>query len=1738
MRPFSVLLGIALLATLMALTAPIAHGQTVRDSVRIDLVQVNTSGRTEAGNGFCSADAQGFWPNVLQDILGTPDRSFGYSDYTLVATEGQFVPTGRGQIGDLPDGLLGHDPQIGGGQFNFNPEGPIPDCAPQIRAVAFRLSGAWGFRNARPFRVTDWYAVFSISSGTPIALFEWEQTDGFTVEFDGFAADLSLSREVDATAPGGKRPVVAYAWDFGDGSTASGPAPRRTYDEAGTYEVTLTVTDDDGEENARTAMVTVEAARLAVTVEAMPSEANVGEEIDLVATVTNIGTAPVFDVEVGRVFAAVLQLPEAENLEGRQFGGQSIEPVALADGEPTEERRDRLDPGASVEVSRSYLVERSYGVREGFSGPYDPLEGVVNWKLNVVVGMDDEGEPVPVLDDCEEIGSCPDSTRILKTPLVVRPAIATPEVSRRDTLVVRATVENTGAVPLRDVFVPAAFTFEFAYADTIDVNSVTDPELSRASGQGNVTLEAVLEPGASEDVDIRYVVDRAASVEVEVAPGQTETVQVAAEVTASIEGVVGFTDDDNNLRIVARVEDPLSCPFDPGVTGGALRGRVAECAGTIEPGSNELIVNSTTSNNDEEPGDGVCSTGETVTVDGESVDECTFRAAWQEAASLSLSDLSRIDFNIPDVGDGEPHVLDLAGTALPEVRAALDVIGESQPDGTPIEVSGTGLDGEDGLVMRDGVVSSLAFYSFPGNVLTVGDGVSIIADNRFGTSWGDVTNPDLADALRNGGDALVVTGDDVEVRNNLIVGSRNGIRASGADSLVIIDNQIGDVNAPNTDLGILLENTSGSIVGGLDGTGNLVAFNQGGGVRIDGESPGVVVARNEIRDNGGDALWVRQPADLSVRTVIGGGEADQGNIITHNDGVGLRLLGPGVVADGPTAVSVQSNTIEDNGDYGIVLEGGSSVLIGGEVASNYGAAPGNLIASGIDLASGFNTRIQGNVISNLDERGVSTGDPALRVRGSRNTVGGDDALVGNAIVGTPDPSLGARGTGILDEGTETLIAHNVIGTDGTSAQGFENGLVLRTTTTLQTNVIAGNADAGVRVESGEVLIADNLIGTDDTGRTALPNGGAGIEVVEGSATIGGEKDGEACEDPCNVISGNGGPGILVRAEGSATIEGNVIGGALAGQRVLGNGGSGVEVHSDGVRVGGPSDIATLGTCSGVCNRIVGNGGDGVRTFEAERIVTPLNPQGVLVSGEEGASGVVIQGNLIGADLVAAGNQGNGVALGGGGQGNVVGGGEAGAGNRIVSNGGSGVVLHPTTSGNFFASETQGLIRENAIYGNAKAAIDLHADTRINEADGWSRLDAGDDDEGPNDLLNWPYLIESRADGFSSDLLVLWTGESGTYSVDLYANASCVSGSSAAIPVTTRSVTFDGDLGETVLLEDISTLSGDFLTATVRTTGADGITSEVSNCRRIGRRGTQANANVDPEVATAINDVIVTLRNDAPLQPGTPPATPLSARSGRSQTLLVVQVPEGESSAPFEEASAQAPSGATVTPRSTTGPQWELTTLAGKPIRAVDLCLRADGIGNDADRAVLVAASPATNGRWRPFDTRIETVDDVAYACADGVLPGGAYTLATADAPVLVAPTLLAPADGAADVARDATLSWSSVLGAERYDVQLDRDGTFETPDVDEADVEATALLVEGLEGLTTYAWRVRARDAAGVGPWSEPSTFSTTMGVGTEGEGPSEEPDEVVPSAFALGAYPNPARGRMTVEVALAEPSQ
>ncbi|HEY0951630.1 PKD domain-containing protein [Nocardioides sp.] len=91
--------------------------------------------------------------------------------------------------------------------------------------------------------VAEHYAAGSTANVAPVAAFD-TTVDGLTAAF------ASTSTDEDGT-------IVSHEWSFGDGATSTEEGPEHTYAEAGTYDVTLTVTDDHGATGTVTIPVTV-----------------------------------------------------------------------------------------------------------------------------------------------------------------------------------------------------------------------------------------------------------------------------------------------------------------------------------------------------------------------------------------------------------------------------------------------------------------------------------------------------------------------------------------------------------------------------------------------------------------------------------------------------------------------------------------------------------------------------------------------------------------------------------------------------------------------------------------------------------------------------------------------------------------------------------------------------------------------------------------------------------------------------------------------------------------------------------------------------------------------------------------------------------------------------------------------------------------------------------------------------------------------------------------------------------------------------------------------------------------------------------------------------------------------------------------------------------------------------------------------------------------------------------------
>jgi PKD repeat protein/Flp pilus assembly pilin Flp len=92
------------------------------------------------------------------------------------------------------------------------------------------------------------------SSFTVLATPNVPPVASFTVSCTKLVCTVNASGSSDSDGT-----ISSYAWNFGDNTSGSGVTANKTYTSAGTYTITLTVTDDNGATNSTTRQVTVAA---------------------------------------------------------------------------------------------------------------------------------------------------------------------------------------------------------------------------------------------------------------------------------------------------------------------------------------------------------------------------------------------------------------------------------------------------------------------------------------------------------------------------------------------------------------------------------------------------------------------------------------------------------------------------------------------------------------------------------------------------------------------------------------------------------------------------------------------------------------------------------------------------------------------------------------------------------------------------------------------------------------------------------------------------------------------------------------------------------------------------------------------------------------------------------------------------------------------------------------------------------------------------------------------------------------------------------------------------------------------------------------------------------------------------------------------------------------------------------------------------------------------------------------
>jgi uncharacterized repeat protein (TIGR01451 family) len=556
----------------------------------------------------------------------------------------------------------------------------------------------------------------------------------------------------------------------------------------------------------------------------------------------------------------------------------------------------------------------------------------------------------------------------------------------------------------------------------------------------------------------------------------------------------------------------------------------------------------------------------TFTVDSTGDDDIPGTLRWAINQANANPGQDSIEFSIPGAG---PHVIAPA-TPLPTItdRVALD--------GTTQGVSTTP------LIILDGLNAGAA-----ANGLTLGGTATTTASSSR------IVGLNIQ-RFAGAGIAILAEADNVAVENNFL-----GTNPTGTTAL------------PNQ-FGVLIAGSASNTIGGLTaGARNIISGNTAAGVVLRGAS----ATSNLIQGNligpalGGNAAIAGQGAGIVIEgdgtansgarnNTIGGGIDSARNIISGNDGPGIRVQDAGSSGN-----SIQRNFIglSTSGtaalpnQIGVLLTGGSSGnSIGFASLTSRNALATNAIADVLIDGSDDNL-VAGNLIgTNSDGTGTpggSTNNVGVLIRGAAtgNTVGGSTSSAGNVISGHDAAGLRIEGSGA----TDNLIQGNVIGTatGGSAAVPNGVGIVIADgatdnsvggTTSGARNIVSGNAGDGIRIEGDGTnanVLQGNYVGLAADGTTGLPNTGNGIRIVGGSNnTVGGSTLGAG-----NTIANNNGSGILVEV-GSAAGTGQAN--LLSRNLIYNNGDLGIRL-GPGANGNQAAPTLTSATTSGTTTTVVG-----------------------------------------------------------------------------------------------------------------------------------------------------------------------------------------------------------------------------------------------------------------------------------------------------------------------------------------------------------------------------------------------------------------------------------------------------------------------------------------------------------------------------------------------------------------------
>ena len=943
------------------------------------------------------------------------------------------------------------------------------------------------------------------------------------------------------------------------------------------------------------------------------------------------------------------------------------------------------------------------------------------------------------------------------------------------------------------------------------------------------------------------------------------------------------------------------------VLGSLLTARPAQSA--------TFVVNSTGDGNDQNPGNGVCSTGPPTPV-------CTLRAAIQEANVLAGPDT--INFNI---APGGPQTIVL-GAALPAITTVVIIDGTTQPGypGTPIiEVNATS--GGANTLLLNGAGSSgstirgLVINRGPGRAIhLLGSSNNIIAGNFLGTNVAGTAALGNQVGVSIGGSATATNnnriGGTVLADRNVISGNTvdgvqiNGGTGGAANNLVqgnyIGLNVTGTLALGNTSQGIAVFHAAGgfntnNVIGGTAvGAGNVISGNNNVGVLIaDSATTGTLVQGNRIGTNAAGTAGIGNTVagihfdNPTSNNTIGGTVANAGNLIAYNGGAGFQLTS--IVGTGNAILgnSVHSNT--DLGidliDDGVTLNDIGDIDTGPNELQNYpvlsaamtNGAGSAYFAGSLESAASTTYRIEFFASTAADPSGFGEGERYLGFTNVTTNVSGN-ALIGVSLTTslTSGELVTATATDPANDTSEfsaviAAVASLVVTTTADTTDG----------NTTSVSALIGNPGADGGISLREVLDATNNTPGTDTIRFGIPLTDANHlyyrdDAIPGSLSLvvaTALADSSITDFDPDYPAGLARSWYRIQPTSSLPVITDAV--VLDGATQPGfiTGGPVVELSG-----------AAAGTADGLA--LVGAPGSTIRGFVINQFA--YSGIGILTNNN------LIEVNFIGTDVAGTGSLGNGwgIALNGASN-NTIGGTGANSGNRIAFNNGYGIAIGGTATGN--------AILTNSIFSNVNLGIDL-----LNN--GVTANDAGDADTGPNELLNFPAITSAL--GFGGTLTVNFTLDvfAGSYRIEFFKNPSGADPSGngegesfvSSINVTHPGggpVSFDhgflGAIGDVITSTTTTCTDGATCAAfgntsefsnAVTAVGAVTISSAVDQSFTVGGSSTLM-AMIDildaGDTITAVNDIRIRIPLGFPMR--WDPATTIPTLGGPAATKVATQV---------------------------------------------------------------------------------------------------------------------------------------------------------------------------------------------------------------------------------------------------------